>query len=209
MLGAWVAEHDGVARITGRKARNLNPVIVPRAEYASPAPAAPPATGTHRVPRELVLGWWWLHVGGEPAAYSAFNSRDDQLLRSWRQAFQRRAILPATWYVEKGRTFELPGGAPFGIAAITAVSPQPDGSELLSYSMVTRDAVGEARSAHPRMPLVLPREFHDDWLDPARPGDADLVAEVVLASAGLARAMRPRVGGGGARRAPSAQPTLF
>lgn len=187
LLRRWAAEQQGRARITGRIARNLNPLIrAPRDE------------------RELVLGWWWLHVGGAPAEYSAFNSRDDKLLRSWREPFQRRALLPATWYVEKGRRFELSDGEPFGIAAITTSVPAPEG-ELVTYSMVTRAAVGEASAVHHRMPLVLPPGFHDDWLDAGRPGDAALVDEALLASEAISRALVAT----DAERCERPQPTLF
>lgn len=198
-IEAWAAENRGRARITGRIARNLNPLIhAPRGE------------------RELAFGWWWLHVNGRPAEYSAFNSRDDRLLRSWHEPFQRRALLPASWYVEKGRVFGLPGGEPFAIAAITTSTPQDGGGTLLSYSMVTRDAVGEAATAHPRMPLVLPVAIHDEWLDRARPGDAGLVARAVAASQALSEEMRirirdPRDGGAsvGGTGTTASQPALF
>ncbi len=200
-LTAWSAAHRGRARITGRLARNLNPVIhAPGGE------------------RELSLGWWWLHVAGRPAEYSAFNSRDDKLLRSWREPFQRRALLPADWYLEQKRLFGLPDQGPFAIAAITApVAPDEDGT-LVSYSMVTRDAVGAPRRTHPRMPLILPADMHEEWLDPRRVGDAGLVARALAASEELSHAVLPLDGDAAAgilgpdrtQDPPEpAQPTLF
>lgn len=41
----------------------------------------------------------------------------------------------------------------------------------------------------PRMRLVLPAEMFDEWLDPDRPGDAELVDQVQLASDEISRAM--------------------
>ncbi|GAB2554827.1 SOS response-associated peptidase family protein [Leucobacter ruminantium] len=194
LVERWAREQRGRARITGRKARNLNPLIHVRGGA-----------------RSVELGWWWLHVAGAPAPYSAFNSRDDALLRSWREPFQRRALLPARWYVEKGRTFALPGDELFGIAAIVTPVPGERGGgidgegELLSYSMVTRDAVAAAAEADPRMPLVLPREFHDEWLDPDRVGDAELISRARFASEGIGAALRIiDVAGEG-----SMPPTLF
>lgn len=165
LVAEWMQGQRGTARITGRKARNLNPII--HEGYGE---------------RRVELAWWWLHVGADPAPFSAFNSRDDRLLRSWRDAFQRRAILPASWYVERGVSFALPDDELFGIAAIVTPVPQPDGGPMLSYSMVTRDAVGRAAETHPRMPMLLPRELHAAWLDPGRPGDAALLSEAVRAS---------------------------
>lgn len=174
LLNEWAAGRDGRAAITGKNARNLNPII-------------------HELdgPRQVQLAWWWLWLDGSgPVKFSAFNSRDDKLLRSWKRPFQRRALLPASWYVEKKVRFGLPEGAAFAIAAVTStVTEEATGEELVTYSMVTRDAVGEAAGTHPRMPLVLPAEMYDEWLDTERPGDAALVDEVVLASDEISRAM--------------------
>jgi len=186
-LAEWARENNHNARITGSTARNLNPIIT--------APAGR---------RELHFGWWWLHVGGVPAPYSAFNSRDDRLLSNWRAPFQRRGLLPATWYVEKGRTFGLPDSELFAMAAITTTVADDDGNDLVTYSMVTADAVGEARSVHPRMPLLVPRELHDEWLDPYRPGDEDLVSQVLAASDDLSHAAHIAAGPPG-----DPQTTLF
>ncbi|WP_336660285.1 SOS response-associated peptidase family protein [Leucobacter sp. USHLN153] len=167
LIRDWIGEQDAGAKITGKNARNLNPIV-----RAKPSGE-----------RYAQLAWWWLWLdAGGPVKFSAFNSRDDRLLRSWKRPFQARAILPATWYVEKQGRFHLPSDDAFGIAALTSTVTLEDGSELVSYSMVTRDAVGEAAEVWPRMPLVLPRDFHDEWLDPERAGDADLVAESRLAS---------------------------
>lgn len=182
LVRRWLDEQHGEARITGRNARNLNPLI--RRREAAP---------------EVALAWWWLHVGGEPAKFTAFNSRSDRLLQSWREPFQHRALAPASWYVEKGVRFELPGGEPFGIAAITA--PTADES-LTSYSIVTREAVSHAARVHNRMPLVLPEALHEEWLDPARRGDASLVERAIRASEEVSGALV-------AAGPPGAQPTLF
>ncbi len=177
-LARWAAEHRNTARITGKRARNVNPLIRD--------------TGSGR---ELHYGWWWLWVGGAPAKFSAFNSRDDALTRRWRGAFQTRALLPATWYIEKKQHFALEDGALFGIAAITTEADDADGSPLTSYSMVTRHGVGDAEHVlsdrgEARMPLILPREFHDTWLDPERAGDAALIADAVAASEEICRAAK-------------------
>lgn len=166
LIRDWMQRWGGIARITGRNARNLNPLIrVVDGE------------------RRLELAWWWLHVNGAPAEFSAFNARDDALTRAWAGPFaHRRAILPMSWYVEKKVRFQLPTAEIFGVAAITTVSADGRGAPLTSYAMVTRDAVGAAQRTHPRMPLILPRDMHDTWLDPERAGDADLVAQATLAS---------------------------
>ena len=175
LLEQWMDQRSGTAKITGRKARNLNPLIT-----------APEGQ------RQLDLAWWWLHLGNEPAQFSAFNARDDKLLHSrvWKKPFaQHRGLAPAHWYIEKGQRFELPGTQGFAIATIVAASHQPEG-DLLSYALVTRDAVAEASTVHPRMPLLLPEELHDDWLDPNLHGDEELLAEALAASESLSQQVR-------------------
>lgn len=168
LLAEWAREYRGKASITGKLAKNLNPLI--HEGYGE---------------RTIELGWWWLYVGSNPAPFSAFNARDDNLLSKWRHPLQRRAILPANWYVEKGQTFAMPENELFGIAAIVTPVPRAEGPALLTYSMVTRASLARAADVHPRMPLLLPREVYDTWLDPKRPGDAALVAETVRASDGF------------------------
>lgn len=176
-IAEWMNEWGGKAstsrtRKDGRT--NLNPLVR--------------VTDGNRV---IELGWWWLHVGGKPAKFTAFNSRDDQLLARWRTPFQHRALLPASWYSEGGERWRLRGGSPFAIAAIT--SPRHDErGDITSYSMVTRSAVGEAAEVttsrgDSRMPLILPADLYGEWLDPERPGDADLVARVQSASEEISR----------------------
>lgn len=175
----WFRGNGGVAKITGRIARNLNPVI-----HAQ--------DGALR----LDMGWWSLWRDGTgPAGRYSFNSRDDSLMRYWRKPFQQRGLLPATWYDEGKKCWTLPDGGMFAIAAITStVIDDATGEERFTYSMVTRAGTGEAASVissrgDSRMPLVLPASMHDDWLDPDRPGDAALVDEVVLASDEISRQM--------------------
>lgn len=173
LMLAWARNQQGHARITGTRARNLNPLI-----------------HEGRGARRADLAWWGLHVGGVPALFSAFNSRDDKLLRVWREPFQRRALLPATWYTEKGRDFGLLDGDLFTIAAIVTPVLQDDGDQFLSYSMVTREARGEAAETHERMPLIVPHAMRDEWLAPTRVGDEALVRDVLRASDEVSRAMR-------------------
>ncbi|GAB2567575.1 SOS response-associated peptidase family protein [Leucobacter ruminantium] len=175
VVAEWMRTRGGTAKITGKNALNMNPII---------------RAGDDGV--EVLLAWWWLWLDSSgPVKFSAFNSRDDKLLRSWRKPFQHRALLPASWYIEKKGRFRLPGEEVFGIAAVTSTVTRDDGTDLVTYSMVTRDAPtgSEAADYWGRMPLVLPTDMHDEWLDPERPGDADLVAEVQHASEELSNSL--------------------
>lgn len=198
LAGWWDSQH-GNAKITGKNARNLNPIIravlnAGGADGADGASVGAEGPGADLAPtplaRELQFAWWWIWKNSSgPAKFSAFNSRSDRLLQSWSSEFQQRALIPASWYVEKGVRFEYPTGGTFGIAAITSTVQDADGADLVTYSLVTRNAVGEAAGVHDRMPLVIPPEMHDEWLDPARPGDRDLVLAATAWSEDLSHAM--------------------
>ncbi len=152
LLEQWMDERGSTVKITGAKARNLNPLI----------------TADEDGHRELGLAWWWIHVGGALAKFSAFNARDDKLLSSrvWKGPFKsHRALAPANWYIEKGKRFALPGGESFDIASITTTA-QTDAGDMLTYALVTRDAVehdwAPTHAAHPapRPPRRLAGPHH-------------------------------------------------
>lgn len=180
-IAEWSGMWGGKANITREQKAglNLNPII-----------RVPPVEAT----RSIALAWWWFHIGGRPAKYTAFNSRDDTLLTKWKQGFQHRALLPATWYMEGKKQWQLPSGEPFAIAAILSSRTLPDGSTGFAYSLVTREGIGEASTVvtargDSRMPLVLPHDLHDEWLNPERPGDESLVAAVQEGSVDISLAM--------------------
>lgn len=172
LLNEWASGWGGKANITrnSKKGTNLNPVIH--------------VDGGERV---LDFGWWWFHVGGRPAKFQASNSRDDNLVSKWKGGFQHRALLPARWYVEGGKTWSRDHREVFAMAAILSPRDLPGGGTGLAYSLVTREGIGEASSVvtargDSRMPLVLPAELHDEWLNPERPGDEGLVRLVQAGS---------------------------
>lgn len=180
LINEWMRDWGAKASTSREQQRgiNLHPLILPAAGSG----------------RSVALAWWWLHVGGAPAKFPAFNSRDDALVKKWKEPFQHRALIPLDWYSEGGKRWALPDGQLFAVAAITSPRRNADGSETISYSMVTRHGIGDAASVissrgEPRMPLILPRELHDEWLDPGRVGDASFVAEAQEASESLSQAV--------------------
>lgn len=52
----------------------------------------------------------------------------------------------------------------------------PDAPPLITCSVLTTDAVGKLTDIHNRMPLVLPRERWQGWLDPDRRDATELLA---------------------------------
>lgn len=179
-LNVWLEEfRDEPAKPTGVHRRNLNPIVRERAK-----------DGEHR--RTLDLAWWKLWVRGEPAKFPAINARVEGLATSgaWGPPFKaRRALVPATEYFEKGHAFRLPDepAGLFAFAGLWNVAKTADlatGADewVVSYAIVTQPASPHIASIHDRMPLILPRELWDEWLDPDRAGDAGLLEEAVAAS---------------------------
>ncbi|WP_347757106.1 SOS response-associated peptidase [Agrococcus sp. ProA11] len=123
----------------------------------------------------------------------AFNARSETAAEKpmFRDAVrERRALVPADGWYEWQKTgdaktpFYIHGDAPVSFAGLYAWWKQPDGSWLLSTTILTTASVGELASIHERMPVVISPELRDAWLDPTEDGEAAL--EAVVADAGEA-----------------------
>lgn len=71
------------------------------------------------------------------------------------------------------------GGAPLLVAGLWSVwRPERDAQAppLLSCTIITTDAAGPLAEIHDRMPLIVPANRWDDWLDPDAPADDALLA---------------------------------
>jgi putative SOS response-associated peptidase YedK len=178
-LTGWLEEfRDEPVKPTGVHRRNLNPIVREREK-----------DGEHR--RTVDLAWWKLWVGGEPAKFPAINARVEGLLGSgaWSGPVKsRRALVPATEYYEKGHRFGFEGDL-FAFAGLWNVTKTPDGEWMVSYAIVTQPASPHIAAIHDRMPLILPREFYDEWLDPTRTGDQELLDEAVAVGRRLGDAL--------------------
>ena len=122
-------------------------------------------------------------------AYSTINARLDGVATkpAFRAAWKsRRCLVPSSGYYEwqpvaggKQPYFIHPLDAPvmfFG-GLYEARSDGASG-ELLTYSIVTRDADPALAAIHDRMPLVLPADVFHDWLH-AGPDEAMSIAMAV------------------------------
>lgn len=178
-LEGWLEEfRDEPAKPTGVHRRNLNPIVRERAK-----------DGERR--RTVDLAWWKLWIRGEPAKFPAINARVEGLVGSgaWNGPLKsRRGLVPATEYYEKGHRFALPDEPKglFAFAGLWNVNKTPDDEWMVSYAIVTQPATPHIAGIHDRMPLILPRELHDEWLDPTRVGDQNLLDETVAASRPMA-----------------------
>lgn len=138
--------------------------------------------------RALRLGRWWMipHYWSKPLKTlpAAFNARAEDLIKKpfWRDAFQRhRCLVPATGWrefrPERGKKqpyqFRLEQRV-FAFAGLWSRWTSPDGELVESFAIVTTAPSAKAAEYHDRMPLVLPPELYDAWLDRESDGTAVL-----------------------------------
>lgn len=164
----------------------------------SPRDDAPPLRRLEAATWGLVPTW----AKDAKGAARAINARSETVASkpTFQTAVQRRrAIVPADgWYEwrKPDRTpFFVHADRPIGFAGLYEWWKRPDGTWLLSSTILTAEAVGELAELHPRMPVVLPTELWDAWLDPGTPGDQGLVDDAVAAAADAVGALSLRTVG--------------
>jgi putative SOS response-associated peptidase YedK len=89
----------------------------------------------------------------------------------------RQCLVPANGFFEwqkRGKVkqpflFSLRNGSPFAFASLWErwSGPHRDGRE--TCTILTTEANDLVRPMHERMPVILPEEFHADWLDSKTP----------------------------------------
>jgi putative SOS response-associated peptidase YedK len=115
------------------------------------------------------------------------NARGETLVEkpSFRSAFRRRrCLIPADGFYEwrqnpggKGKTpiyIKLKSGEPFAFAGLWENWNSPDGSNILSCTIITTTPNPLMEPIHNRMPVILPREAYDRWLEPGEVNPAQL-----------------------------------
>ena len=142
----------------------------------------------HSGARELAMMRWGLipHWAKDASMGSKMINARAETIRekpSFREAVKsRRCLLPADgfyeWRTEDGRKqpfrIGLKGGAAFAFAGLwehwTATSTAAglnEGEEVETVTIVTTTANEKLKPIHDRMPVILPPEAFDGWLDPA------------------------------------------
>ena len=107
------------------------------------------------------------------------NARSETLAEkpSFRSAFRRRRCLILAdgfyeWKTLLGEKSKLPmfihlkNRKIFAFAGLWEIWSSPDGSEIRSCTIVTTQPNEMMQSIHNRMPVILPVEAYEDWLDP-------------------------------------------
>ena len=104
----------------------------------------------------------------------------------------RRAIVPADayyeWHTRPGaakqpHAIRPADGSPLAFAALWEKWRAADGAVLRTCTIVTTASAGGIAYLHDRMPVVLPRQLWDDWLDAEQRGPGDALA--LLNAAGV------------------------
>jgi putative SOS response-associated peptidase YedK len=109
-----------------------------------------------------------------------FNARAETLDRNpaFRYAFsKRRCLIPADAYYEWKKIGKVrqpygiarPDGRPIALAGLWAGWKNPETGEVIrSFSVITTSANEMMAPIHDRMPVMLPEDAWDRWLDPGR-----------------------------------------
>jgi putative SOS response-associated peptidase YedK len=147
------------------------------------APTQPiPVVRLHEGKRQFVLMRWGLIPAWvkDPKAFSLLiNARAESIID--KPAFsaamrRRRCLIPADgfyeWKEAGGRKqpyfVHLRSGGPFGFAGLWETWTGPNGEELDTAAIVTTTANRALSPVHERMPVILPPEAFDAWLDCAK-----------------------------------------
>lgn len=136
--------------------------------------------------RELSIASWgmigpWLTDESEARASQsrAINARSESIHEkpTFRDSFKsRRCLIPADgyyeWATELGRYktkqpffISSDEGRSLPLAGIWNSWRSPSGDFVQSASVITRESVGELAKIHHRMPVIMPRDRWDAWLD--------------------------------------------
>ncbi|MFX0575548.1 SOS response-associated peptidase [Nocardia nepalensis] len=169
--------------------------VVERHEHGNPDDD--PKLRIRRMRWGLIPVWTKVAEPGVPVkGKPLFNARADKAATtaSFRDAVKyRRCLVPMDgwyeWLVEpdagaKGKVAKHPyfmanaDGSRLYMAGLWSVwrdRSQQESEPLLSCTILTTDSVGDLTRIHDRMPLPMPREHWDAWLDPDHPAPATLL----------------------------------
>lgn len=118
--------------------------------------------------------------------YTMINARSETAVRkpAFRSAFKRNRCLVIAdgfyeWRSEGKKKFpvyiRLRSGECFGFAGLYNVWKAPDGKQICTCTIVTTQANETVRPIHDRMPVILPRDKEDIWINPATEDKETLV----------------------------------
>ncbi len=153
--------------------------ITPRYNIAPSQPVAVvPNTGTDTIDYfnwGLIPSW----TKDPKIGNRLINARSETLGEkpSFRSAYLRRRCLIFAdgfyeWVKKPGQKTKTPyyvqmeSKDPFGFAGIWEEWHSPDGSIIITTSIITTESNEMISKIHSRMPVILPKDAHKAWLDP-------------------------------------------
>jgi putative SOS response-associated peptidase YedK len=158
----------------------------------------------------LIAPWQKNFADARAGQSHAINARSESIHEkpTFRGAFRTsRCLIPATGYYEWATSLgkyspkqpfyiTSESGSPLSIAGIWSSWRSENGEEIQSASIITREAVGELATIHSRMPVFMPRDRWQEWLDPTNREIAhlqSLMASNEPAAGLVTRPVSPRV----------------
>jgi len=109
-------------------------------------------------------------VAEKPSYRAAFRRRRCLILADgfyeWKKEIDRKAKTP--FYIQ------LETGEPFALAGLWEVWNSPDGSQILSCTIITTEPNEMVAKVHNRMPVILPKEAYSHWLTPGETDPREL-----------------------------------
>ncbi|MGW8250396.1 MAG: SOS response-associated peptidase [Anaerolineales bacterium] len=168
---------------------NIPPEITPRYNIAPTQPVAVvPNDGKNRLDYfnwGLIPSW-----AKDPEIGSRMiNARSETLAEkpAFRSAFRRRRCLVLAdgfyeWQKQPGSKSKLPmyirltSMKPFAFAGLWEIWNSKDGSSILSCAIITTEPNELMKSIHNRMPVILPEDAYQGWLEPGEKNSDQLSA---------------------------------
>ena len=142
--------------------------------------------------RQFALLRWGLIPGWvkDPRTFSlVFNARGESVLQktAFKSAMRyRRCLIPADGFYEwkqigkrsQPHLIRPRGGSPMAFAGLWESWMGPNGEEMETAAIVTTTANAQLAPLHHRMPVIVPPEAFDLWLD-HRNADAEEAAQLI------------------------------
>ena len=158
------------------------------------APTQPiPVVRLHDGKRQFVLMRWGLIPAWvkDPKGFSLLiNARSESVIDkpAFRAAMRRRrCLIPADGFYEwkdlggRKQPYFIKSGSPFAFAGLWETWTGPNGEELDTAAIVTTTANRTLSAIHSRMPVILPPDTFDLWLNSAHV-DAQTAAALLVPS---------------------------
>jgi putative SOS response-associated peptidase YedK len=145
--------------------------------------------------RELVQVRWGLvpRWAKDPSiGTKMINARAETVATrsAYATAFRRhRCLLPADGFYEWTMRADggkqpirvgMKPGSVFGLAGLHERWLSPDGEPLDTCTIVTTEANALLRTVHTRMPVIVPPEAYEAWLDPTTPDVEHVVSNATV-----------------------------